>query len=550
MILTDDLSQRLTQADACRRANRWQEALAHYLYAEPHLPGHAAIKHNLALCHLGMGDAHQSLSYCNAALNLNKALWQSELLKAKALNKIGSHDEAMEILLSLLKRHPNNADIRLEMASMSIHELGDAGLAQRLVKTFINDPVHGRDAALTTIMSQLYERDISAEELTKTICSFADKHLVLPDSLTDSRIKIPRNTTSSRMRLGLISSMFSCSPIYFFCIGALKQLSASVDLIIFSRRTLHDWATQEFQAIAHEWFDVSAMDSEALASFLHKHNLDILLDMCGWMDPAALRALSSKPAKRMYKWVGGQSATTGIRAFDGILSDEYQTPRSLQHLYVEPLILLDSGYVTYTPPAYIPPPLTFNDGKVRFGVISNPVKISQDFLHYLKDQLGTIAKSLSKPIILCFIDRRYRHQQLMRRINAALHDINQNGAITTEFIVPDSHRSYLHEVSKLTAVIDTFPYSGGLTSIEALSLGVPCFTRPGFLFSERHTISHCKYAGMELEQIDLNDLLRDGVLNELVKNHEVVQRHSLLRVGSSRLDHAALADALFRQFKL
>lgn len=550
MMLTEELSRRLTQADACRRANRWQEALSHYLYAEPHLPDHAAIKHNLALCHLGIGDAQQSLIYCNAALSLNKTLWQSELLKAKALNKIGSHDEAMEILLSLLKRHPNNAEVRLELASMSIHELGDAGSAQRLVQSFINDPVHGRDATLTTIMSQLYERDISAEELTKAICAFADEHLVLPCNPTDSPAKISRHAASSRMRVGLVSPMLNCSPIYFFCIGALKQLSASVDLIIFNRRTFHDWATQEFQAIAHEWFDVSAMDSETLSPFLHKQNLDILLDMGGWMDPAALRALSSKPAKKMYKWVGGQSATTGLRAFDGILSDEYQTPRSLQYLYVEPLILLDNGYVTYTPPPYLPPPLATHDGKVRLGVISNPVKISRDFLHYLKQQLGTMAKSLSEPFTLCFIDRRYRHQQLMRRINAALHDISKNGFITIEFIVPSSHRSYLHEVARLTAVIDTFPYSGGLTSIEALSLGVPCFTRPGLLFSERHTLSHCKYAGMELEKIDLNGLLRYGVLNDFMEQHGAFQRHSLLRSGSSRLDHAALADALYRQFKL
>jgi len=550
MMPTDELSQRLMQADACRRTNRWQEALDHYLYAEPYLPDHAAIKHNLALCHLGMGDARQSISYCNAALILNKTLWQSELLKAKALNKIGKHDEAMVILISLLKRHPGNAEIRLELASMSLHELGDAWLSQRLVQSFISDPVHGRDATLTTLMSQLYERDIPAEELAKAICTFADKHLVLPCSPADTPAQITRHDISSRIRVGLISPMLHCSPVYFFCIGALKQLSATVDLIIFNRRNFHDWATQEFQTIAHEWFDVFAMDSEALASFLHKQNLDILLDMGGWMDPAALRSLSSKPAKRMYKWVGGQSATTGLRAFDGILSDEYQTPRSLQHLYVEPLIFLDSGYVTYTPPPYLPPPLTAHDGKVRLGVISNPVKISRNFLLYLKNKLGTIEKTLSEPLTLCFIDRRYRHQQLMTRINAALHGISKNGSIIIEFIVPDSHRSYLREVARLTAVIDTFPYSGGLTSIEALSLGVPCFTRPGLLFSERHTLSHCKYAGMDLEQIDLNDLAEYSVLNGLMKKHCAAQRHSLLRADSSRLDHAALADSLCRQFKL
>ncbi len=543
---TDELSQRLVQADACRRAKRWQEALAHYRYAEPHLPNHAVIKHNLALCHLGMGDASLSLDYCNAALRLNKGLWQSELVKAKALNKMGKPDEAMALLLPLLQRYPNNAEVRFELAALSMHELGDAKLAQRLVQAFLNDPTHATDASLTTCMSQLYDRDITAEELSKALCAFADKHLVLPGRL----ISGTQGTTSSRLRVGLISPMFSCSPVYFFCIGALKLLADATDLIIFSRGTHHDWATQEFRAIAHEWFEVSSLTSEALSAFLHKQHLDVLVDMGGWTDPAGLRALSSKPAKRMYKWVGGQSGTTGLRAFDGMLSDAYQTPLSLQHLYVEPLILLDRGYVTYTPPAYMPPSVPPREGQVRLGVISNPVKISQSFLHYLQRQLEAMAKTMSMPLHLCFIDKRYRHSQLTSRIKTALKNIGEDNAMSIEFIVPDSHHSYLSEVAQLTAVIDTFPYSGGLTSIEALSLGVPCFTRPGQLFSERHTLSHCSYAGMTLEQIDLNGWPREDVLHASLKKHGGVQRPSLLRASSGRRDHAALADALLRQFKL
>jgi predicted O-linked N-acetylglucosamine transferase (SPINDLY family) len=546
MLPTEELSHRLTQADACRRANRWQEALAHYLYAEPYLPGHAAIKHNLAVCHLGLGDAQQSLSYCNAALRLNKALWQSEIIKAKALSKVGSHDQALALLLSLLQRYPNNGEVRLELASLALHELGDAALARRLVQGFINDPTHGRDATLTTLMSQLYDRDSTAEDLTRELCAFADEHLVLPDQPVIST----KSKASSRMRIGLISPLFSCSPVYFFCIGALRLLTGEVDLVILSRRTQHDGAMQEFQAIAHEWFDVAGMESEALASFIRAQGLDVLIDMGGWTDPAAMRALSSKPAKRMYKWVGGQSATSGIRAFDGMLSDEYQTPRSLQHLYTEPLILLDSGYVTYTAPGYMPEPVMPRDGQMRLGVISNPAKLSRGFLQYLQEKIEETARTASTPLGLRFIDKRYRHPQLTGRISAALQDLRRDGAVDIEFIVPKSHRSYLEEVAQLTAVIDTFPYSGGLTSIEALSLGVPCFTRSGMLFSERHTLSHCKYAGMELEQIELDGWPREGVLNGGKKKRGTVQRHSLLRAHSARLDHAGLAASLLRQFRL
>jgi predicted O-linked N-acetylglucosamine transferase (SPINDLY family) len=61
------------------------------------------------------------------------------------------------------------------------------------------------------------------------------------------------------------------------------------------------------------------------------------------MDPIGLRAISTKPAARMYKWVGGQSITTGLRAFDGWLSDAEQTPAGFEPWFTEPLLRLPHG---------------------------------------------------------------------------------------------------------------------------------------------------------------------------------------------------------------
>ena len=494
---TTELQNLLTLANQKRQAQLWVEAIGLYRQLESVLNGNAAVHHNLALCLLGANQAEAALEQARLALSIQPELWQASVVKVRALTALGRAQEAATVLQALRSRYPEQAEFSLELANITLHHECDALRARALVQPFLAAPAHAADATLTDLMASLYDRDESAQALNERVKQFARTHLDRSTSggaipvRPDSAKVAPRQ----RLRIGLLSPHFNCSPVYFFCSGALRLLAQEFDLYFFSRSQRTDWATEQLRALSSGWFDVASLSAEPLDAFLRQHALDVLLDLGGWMDPIGLRAISTKPAARMYKWVGGQSVTTGLRAFDGWLSDVEQTPAGFEPWFTEPLLRLPHGYVTYTPPPYMPAPVPRNAHEHVLGVIANPVKVSKAFLAALNKSLQT-RKASALPLQLRFIDKRYLHSSLQERILVALEGAQQKlgTQLSVQFIAPPDHQSYLSAVGQLSEMLDTFPYTGGLTTMEALTLGVACSGQAGLLFCERHTHAHLHYA--------------------------------------------------------
>jgi predicted O-linked N-acetylglucosamine transferase (SPINDLY family) len=469
-----DLLQLIERGRQFRNAGRWGDAIACYAAANELNSARYDIKHNLALSLVAANRPDDAMRFLDHALALKPDLWPSHVLKAKVLRGRGCAEEADAVLSHILAHDRMNGHALLAAADLDMNEFGDAVAARARVAPLLNDPAFRADAELTTLMSKLYDRDESDEELSRQLMDFAGRELCLPGFAftAEALAGVPKHT--GRRRVGLMSPMFCLSPVYFLTFAAFSALAEQVDFILLNRGSKDDSGTAAFRGIAAEWHDVQHLEAAELANAIKRQSLDILFDLGGWSDPIGLKALSTKPASRLYKWVGGQSATTGLTTFDGFLTDRLQSPAAAEALHTEPLLRCEGSYVAYSPPPYMPTPRA--NRTIDLAIVANPAKISCAMAEHM-------GRTHTAPVTL--IDSRFRHAKTRQNLQRRLPRIHA-------FIAPKSHAEFLEGLATCRRVMDTGPYCMGLTACEAITAGVTIIpsTIQSNMISSRHCISH------------------------------------------------------------
>jgi hypothetical protein len=143
-------------------------------------------------------------------------------------------------------------------------------------------------------------------------------------------------------------------------------------------------------------------------------------------------------------------------------------------LYSEPLVNIPEGYATYTPPPYLPAQTALARRSRTPVVFSNPAKLSRAFLAYLRQTTGPI----------CFVHQQFQYARTRAKVEAAL----DGSKARAEFVCPSSHRHALEILGGFQTMVDTFPYSSGLTAREAQAMGLRVKVFTGELFCERHSL--------------------------------------------------------------
>ncbi|MDP6816609.1 MAG: tetratricopeptide repeat protein [Alphaproteobacteria bacterium] len=297
-----------------------------------------------------------------------------------------------------------------------------------------------------------------------------------------------------RIRLGLVSHNFRRHPVGYLALSALEALDTeAVELYCYADIIQGDDLTGRFREAAHGWRPTVGMSDEKVAALIGGDEIDILVDMSGHGTGSRLLVFAHRPAPVQVKWVGCQNNTTGMDAIDYFISDSVETPAHHEPWYTEAVVRLPDSYVCYEPPHYAPavaPPPALSNGHITFGCFNNLTKVNRQAIALWSRLLerAPASRLILKAKQLNDAAVRGRYQAMFAEHGIAPERLDLLGY--------SLHAELLAHYHDVDIALDPFPYSGCLTTCEALWMGVPVVTMPGEIFAHRHSASFLGTVGL------------------------------------------------------
>jgi len=342
---------------------------------------------------------------------------------------------------------------------------------------------------------------------------------------------------SGPLRIGFVSPDLGRHPCGFLSVRLFENLSRDeVQAVIFStrRQAREDDISRRIAAVT-QWRRVDALSDDELAAQIEAAHIDVLIDMSGHTSGHRLGVFARKAAPVQMSWLG-YVGTTGLPSMDYIIADRWHAPSGHPASGPEKVLRLDDGYVCYDPPADsddVAPLPAMKNGAVTFGSLNNAAKLNEHIydsysriLHQVKDSRLILAfRGLGDPAVTESLRSAFKS----RGVDEGRIDIRGYA----------KHRAFLANYHDIDIALDTFPYAGGLTTCEALWMGVPTVAFAGATFAGRHAVSHMSNAGLS-DFVAANQAGFEALAVEKARDLEAL---AALRAGlRSRLMNSPLCD--------
>ncbi|MCP6762062.1 MAG: O-linked N-acetylglucosamine transferase, SPINDLY family protein [Fischerella sp. CENA71] len=359
-------------------------------------------------------------------------------------------------------------------------------------------------------------------------------------------ISMPKLQPNQKIRVGYISHYLHSYSGTLWLTGWLKYCDRhNFEIYCYYIGNEPDIVTKKFQEYSDFFYHIPD-NLSAVCEQIINDKLHILVYPEIGMNPQTMQMAALRLAPvQCVAW--GHPVTTGLPTIDYFLSSELMEPENAQKHYSEKLIRLPNIGVSYPKP-YIPPVVK---NRSDFG-------LSDDAILYLCCQAPF--KYLPQyDFIFVEIARRVPQAQfvflrgtlLQERLKRAFAAVDLNSENYCIHLSIPERLDYLMINLLSDIYLDTFTWSGGNTTLEAIACNLPIVTCPGEFMRGRHSDSFLKMLGVT-DTIAQNETEYIEIAVKLA--HDPVWRREIserIRQSHDRLfdDQACIAglEAFYKQ---
>lgn len=304
---------------------------------------------------------------------------------------------------------------------------------------------------------------------------------------------LPADTNPDRVvKIGYVSADFRQHPVA----GFIESLLANHDRNRFHVTSYFNGArpddvTERLKKMSDSWQVICGYSDDQIASKIKSDRIDVLLDLSGHTNGNRMLLFARRPAP-MQLTLFGYPNTSGIAAIDYRVTDAISDPPDLTvGLSTEHLLRLPNLAWVYNPPTKAPavsPLPSLSTKNFTFGCLNNAAKISDACLTAWAAVLNAVPNSR---LVLLAGQSNAGAKRLADRFAKA--GIPRD---RVELVYRLPRDQYFTAYEGLDLALDPFPYNGGVTTCDALWMGVPVLTVEGQSYVSRQGLAVLEVLGL------------------------------------------------------
>lgn len=482
--------------NALREQGRFEEAEASYRAAIAIKPHYPEAHNNLGIVLRDQDRLDDATASCSLALEIDPSFESARINLANLLRETGDADGAFHMLEESIIRDPENIDAhRSLLLTLAYHPSIDPEKSLAL---------HRRFGTLTT-------RGAAGHD-------FAHRN---------------RPEPGRRLRIAYMSGDFRTHSVARSLLPLLKAHDRDrVEVYCIEDVIRPDSVTAEFRSIAENWLSTSGDTDAHAAKKICDREIDILVSVAGRFDRNRPQICAYRPAPIQVSLY--DAATSGLDSVDYIFADRHLVPKGGVEQFTERVLRLGGLFLTQIPSKL--PAIKPRTGPFSFASLNNPAKVSLPTLRLWARLLGAVPDSR---LVLRYGDW-YRSRAIRTRIEANLESLGVDASRISYPSAASSYFEHLEGYNGIDVALDTFPFSGSSTTIDALIMGVPVVALRGNTMMSRWTASI-------LERIGLTELVARSPEEYVVIARGLANapdRLSELRLGLRRkVEDSPICDA-------
>lgn len=500
---------------------QWADAVAVLRRAVLLEPALAPAWTNLGIALNGQAELTESVMCHRRALDLAPHLAEAHSNLGQALCDLAQYDESEACHRRALELEPDTALVyaRLTRTLTEANKLDDAVLAGRRAIELAPERATGHcmlgialkkqgllDEAMDAyrraleldpgfasahsnlIFAMYHHPGFSAAAIVEEARRWAQKYAPEPELVPAYANEPARDR---RLRIGLVSPDFRSHPIANCLLGVLEEHDREYfEFHCYSNTMREDVITARMRSAADAWRSIAALPDPKLAEMIRADGIDILVDLAMHTGRNRLALLGLRPAPVQATWLA-LPGTTGLSQIDYRLTDPHLDPPGANAgCYSEESLRLPDTFACYHPLADVSPgrsaPVSKN-GHVTFGCLNKLAKINAPLL----ESWAKILSGVPSARLVLMVPAGSHRDRVVSALGV--------GADRVEFVGWQPRADYLRTYDRIDIALDTHPYNGGVTTSDALWMGVPVITQSG-------PAAHSRNGRSQLASLDLLEL--------------------------------------------